>query len=465
MGDQGGDLHAETGSPASLAPVPQQARFLTGNLFRHITVMSLTASVGLMAVFSVDFVSMVYISWLGEPQLAAAVGYAGAVLFFTTSVGIGMGISAAALVARALGAGDRALARQRAGNTLIHGIWFGGLFALAVWLSLTPLVRLLGATGETEVLTVHYLSIVVPSLPFLMVGMIGASILRAHGDARRAMMATIYGGLINAALDPVLIFGFGLDLTGAALASVASRVTIGLTALLPIMLHYGGFDRPTLRGLAADLPPVMAIAVPAILTQVATPFGQAYVTRAMAQFGEAAVAGMAIAARMTPVAFGVIFALSGAIGPIIGQNYGAGQMDRVRRAYREALKFTALVVAAISLMLFALRSPIADLFLARGVTRDLVYLFCGPLSVLFFFAGAMFVSNAVCNNLGRPFQSTIINWGRHTLGTIPFVVLLAGWYGPSGVLVGQALGGILFGIVAIWQAERAITAVASRRLA
>jgi Na+-driven multidrug efflux pump len=90
----------------------EQAKFLEGSLFRHISVMSLTASVGLMAVFLVDFVDMIFISMLGKAELAAAVGYAGAILFFTTSFGIGMAIAAGALVARALGAGDEALARR-----------------------------------------------------------------------------------------------------------------------------------------------------------------------------------------------------------------------------------------------------------------------------------------------------------------------------------------------------------------
>ncbi len=451
-------LRAETGTPAAPAPIPAQARFVTGSLFRHIAVMSLTASVGLMAVFSVDFVSMIYIAWLGNAELAAAVGYAGAILFFTTSVGIGMSIAAGALVARALGQGDAALARRRATTALVHGLAVGCGFALAVWLALGPLVRLLGAAGETERLTVHYLAIVVPSLPFLMVGMLGGAILRAHGDARRAMMATIWGGLANAVLDPILIFGLGLDLTGAAIASFVARVVIGVTALLPILRHYGGFDRPAAAEVVADLRPVMAIAVPAILTQVATPIGQAYVTRAMAAFGEAAVAGMAITGRMTPVAFGVIFALSGAIGPIIGQNYGAGRMDRVREAFREGLKFTALVVLGVSAILFLLRGPIADLFRATGTTREIVFLFCGPLSLLFFFNGALFVANAACNNLGRPFQSTLVNWGRHTLGTVPFVIAFGAWFGAAGVLVGQGVGGILFAAVAVWQAERAIAA-------
>ncbi len=87
-----------------------QAKFVEGNLFRHVSVMALTSSIGLMAVFVVDLINMIYIAMLGREELAAAIGYAGAILFFTTSFGIGMSIAVGALVARALGArGQHAL--------------------------------------------------------------------------------------------------------------------------------------------------------------------------------------------------------------------------------------------------------------------------------------------------------------------------------------------------------------------
>lgn len=432
------------------------AKFLTGSLFKHVSVMSLTASVGLMAVFLVDFIDMVFISMLGKAELAAAVGYAGAILFFTTSFSIGLAIAAGALVARALGAGDEGLAARRTSTSLIYGVFFSALFAIGVWMNLQFFAELLGATGETLELTVLYLQIVVPSLPLLMIGMMGGAILRAHGDARRAMMATIYGGAVNAILDPILIFGLDLELTGAALASVCARIAIAGTALLPLIKYHGGLKIPTFQCLVEDLPPTLTIAIPAILTQLATPVGQAYVTRAMAEYGEAAVAGMAIVARLTPLSFGVIFALSGAIGPIIGQNFGAKDHDRVEGAFRAGLAFTALVVLGISLALFALRGPIAALFEAEGITRDLVFLFCGPLALLFFFNGVLFVANAAFNNLGHPFYSTWINWGRHTLGTIPLVALFAWIFGAPGVLIGQALGGVIFGAIAFFLARRVI---------
>ncbi len=437
-----------------------QAKFVEGNLFRHVSVMALTSSVGLMAVFVVDLINMLYIAMLGQAELAAAIGYAGAILFFTTSFGIGMSIAVGALVARALGARDPASARARATTGLVLGFVFGSVFAGLVWLVLGPLVALLGATGRTAELTVGFLQIVIPSQPLLMVGMIGGAILRSHGDARAAMMATVWGALATAVLDPILIFGLGWELTGAALGSVAARVVIAVMALRPIVQKYGGFDRPTPGQVVADMGPIRAIAVPAILTQVATPVGQAFVTRATSEFGEAAVAGMAIAGRLTPVAFGVIFALSGAMGPIIGQNFGAGRLDRVRRAFFDGLIFTGLVIVVVSALLFALRGPIADTFQAEGLTRDIVYLFCGPLALLWFFNGVIFVGNAVCNNLGRPFWSTMVNWGRHTLGTIPLALWLGGIWGAQGVLVGQALGGVIFGLAAIWLALRAIAAPA-----
>ncbi|MFK7837645.1 MAG: MATE family efflux transporter, partial [Sulfitobacter sp.] len=377
-----------------------EAKFLTGSLFRHVTVMSLTASLGLMAVFIVDFVDMIFISMLGKSELAAAVGYAGAILFFTTSFGIGLAIAAGALVARALGAGDEEQARQRTTHALTYGFVFSVIFSIGVWLSLDVLVSLLGAQGETAALAVHFMQIIVPSMPFLILGMMGGAVLRAHGDARRAMLSTIAGGVVNAVLDPILIFGLNLELTGAAIASVCARLVICGMALWPLMRIYGGIVRPKVMGMLRDLSPILAIAFPAILAQIATPVGQAFVTRAMAGYGEEAVAGMAVVGRLTPVAFGVIFALSGAVGPIIGQNFGAGNIARVRGGFTAAIWFTFVVILLVSALLFGLRGPIADLFEAEGITRELIYLFCGPLSLAFFFPGVLFVANAAFNNLG-----------------------------------------------------------------
>lgn len=424
-----------------------KAVFLTGSLMRHVVRMSLTTSIGLMAIFAVDFVDMVFISMLGNDALAAAVGYAGTLLFFTNAVNIGLSIAAGALVARELGAGRSDKARQFGTSVGILGVIIGLLVSLLVLFNVQTLLALLGAQDEVLRLATRYVSIILPTMWVMSAAMTSMAVLRAHGDARRSMMATIYGGVVNAVLDPVLIFAVGLGLDGAAIASVLARITMLGAALLPALRVHDGFARPSLGQVARDFGAVRIIAIPAILTNIATPLGNAIVVREIADYGTDAVAGMAVIGRLLPVAFSVIFALSGAIGPIIGQNFGAGHYGRVWSAFLAGVKFTGIYVLAMATVLFLLRAPIADLFDAEGETRALIYLFCGPLALAAFFNGVIFVTNASFNNLGHPVYSTWINWGRHTIGTWVFVMIGSNLAGAPGVLLGQAFGGVIFAAI------------------
>ena len=165
----------------------------------------------------------------------------------------------------------------------------------------------------------------------------------------------------------------------------------------------------------------------------------------MEKFGEAAVAGIAVIGCLVPM------------GPTIGQNYGAGQMDRVKRTFYDALLFIGAVVVVIALAMFLLRDPIASLFaLEKGPALALLYAFCCPLAILFYFDGAIFVSNAAFNNLGHPDYSTWTNLGRHTIGTIPFPYLGGMWFGPFGVVAGPYVGGVIFGLLGLVLARRVI---------
>lgn len=441
-----------------------EPKFLTGNLMRHVAVMSFTGSIGLTAIFIVDLIDLYWIGQLGEAELAAAVGYASAILFTTTSIGIGFSIALGALVARSLGARDPERARAYATHVLTYGCVVGCALAAFIWLFVPQLLALLGATGRTHALAVDYLRIIVPSMPVLMVGMGGSAILRAHGDARRAMIAMVSGGIVNGVLDPIFIFALDFGLNGAAAASVCARFAVLITAFLPVFRHYGGLNRPHLQGLVADGSAIAGLAIPSVLTNVATPLGNAVVTRAMAPFGDGAIAGFAIVGRLAPVAFAVVFALSGAIGPIIGQNFGARNWTRVRGAMIEGVRFVVLYVVAVSILLFLLRGLVADMFSASDESATLIYLFCGPLSLLFGFQGILFASNATFNNLNRPFYSTAINWGRNTLGVAPFVMVGASLGGAPGVMIGQGLGGVIFGLLAIWLSFRLVNQYETGRI-
>ena len=436
----------------------EQAKFLEGSLLKHITVMSVTSSVGFVLLFVVDLIDMLFISMLGNAQLAAAVGFAGSILFFTTSVGIGLSIAAGSLIARSLGQGDEERAREFMTHVMLLGFVFAAALAAIVWLNLGTLVRWIGATGEAADFAVSYLQIIIPSMPLLMLGMVAGAALRSHGAAFLSTSATLAAGITNAVLDPIFIFALDLGLDGAAYASVCARIAMASVALWPIFSRFGGLAGLSWKALLPDVRPIVGIAAPAILANIATPVGGAYVTRAMSEFGEEAVAGMAVIGRVTPIAFALIFAMSGAIGPIIGQNFGAKKFDRVRAAYSESIYFIVGYVVLMVAILYLLRNPIADVFGIQGIGRDLIFLFCGPLSLAWIFNGIIFMSNASFNNLGHPFYSTWINWGRNTIGIIPFVYIGAQYWGAEGVLIGQMLGGVFVAVIAWIMAARTMRA-------
>jgi putative MATE family efflux protein len=432
----------------------EPAKFVSGNLTNHIITMSLTSAIGFVALFLVDLVDMVFIAMLGIEELAAAVGYAGTVLFVTTSISIGAAIAAGALVAKALGENDAERAKELLTHVLLIGTVFAIGFAALIFANLHALTGWVGASGQTQELAVSYLRILIPTMPILLVGIVVSAALRSHGAARLSMMVTLVAGIVNAILDPIFIFVLDMGLDGAAWASVMSRVSVAVTALWYIVRRYGGFSALSLGPFYRDLKPIAAIAVPAMLANVATPIGGAYVTRAAAEFGDPAVAGMAIIGRITPIAFALIFAMSGSIGPIIGQNFGAGQHARVREAFNRSLFLIVIYVIPVVFVLYLLRGPIADLFDAQGVTRDLIFLFCGPLSLAWIFNGVIFLGNAAYNNLGHPFYSTWVNWGRNTLGIVPFVYIGSIYWGAQGVLAGQMIGGLFVAGASLVLAER-----------
>ena len=418
-----------------MAHASSDPSFVTGSLMRHVSVMSLTSSIGLMAIFAVDLIDILFISMLGQDALAAAAGYASTVMFFASAINIGLSIAAGALVSRALGSRTDDRARELAASVAVFAAIVGLLVPLVALPNLPFLLALIGAEGEIAAAAERYLWIILPTTALSGLGMTAVAVLRAYGDGNRAMYPALVGGGVNAVLDPILIFSLGLGLDGAAIATVLARLATMLTAFYPAIRRYGAFVLPSPQCVMRDFRVALQIAVPAVLATIATPVGVAIVTREMAKHGTDAVAALAVINRMTPVVFAVVLALSGSLGPIIGQNFGAGQMGRV---------------------LFALRAPIADLFDATGGMRMLIFLFCGPLALATFFNGAIFVANASFNNLGHPSYSTWINWGRHTLGTWPLAMAGGALWGASGVLIGQAVGGVIFAGIAIWLSLRLI---------
>jgi putative MATE family efflux protein len=438
--------------------------FTHGSLMRHVAVMTATGAIGLMAVFVVDLLSLFWVSKLGDQAYKAAVGYAGMTTFFVMSINIGLTIAGSAMVSRALGAGDRPRARRLAASALTITAVFSVvttivMFVLRDWI----LTTVLHAHGESAEVASKFIAISIPANVPLAVGMTFSGILRAVGDARRAMYVTLSAGIATAFLDPLLIFGFGLGVYGAAWATVLSRFILLAVGWAGAVGVHNLVARPKLSAARSDFGPIMAIGFPAIMANVAAPVSSAYTLRVFSDFGEAAIAASAIIDRVTPVAFGVVFALTASVGPIIGQNFGARLMGRVQRTLTDSFILSiGYVLFAWAVLALAAPALIAA-FDAQGESARYVAFYCRYGVSAWIFLGCLFVANTAFNNLGFPVLSMAFNWARATLGTIPFVTIGARYGGVQGGLMGFALGCAIFGLLAVatayvatWRLAKAI---------
>ncbi len=430
-------------------------RYLDGSIWHHIVRMTASSGFGLLALFAADLVDLFFISLLGDQTLTAAVGFAAALMFFNQSISIGLSIAMGAVVSRALGAKQFEKARELVSTGLVIVFVSSSIMTCLFWLFREPLLGLLGASGPALDHASEYLAIILPAFPFLAVGMATGGVMRARGDAKASLWLSLCGAGSHLILDPILIFVLGLGLPGAALASAISRLCIFAYGMRKVIREYQMFTRLNYQLLRRDLPTFSHIAIPSVLTNLATPVGVAYITATIAQFGDAAVAANAIIMRLQMVAFVGLYAVSGVVGPIAGQNWGAQSYNRVMEVLNSALWFVVLYCLVVCALMAALTPLIIAAFQASAAVAELIRWFTFGLSLSFIFNGFTFVTNALFNNLGTPKTSTVFNVAKVTIFTMPFAWLGAHWGQAPGVLIGQAVGTVLIGLLGwYWCARR-----------
>ncbi|MEM9604456.1 MAG: MATE family efflux transporter [Pseudomonadota bacterium] len=432
------------------------APYTKGPVGPHLLTLSTTSAVGIGSLFLVDLVDMFFIALLGQPALAAAVGYAGAGLFFMASICIALSIAVSTLVGRALGADDEAGARHLATNGILLGLCLTVPATLASLAYATPLMALLGATDTTLTLAARYFSILNASLPVLVFSIVGSGLLRVVGAAKRSMTITLIGGGVNAVLDPIFIFVFDWGLDGAALASVASRMTVAGLALHALLRDHELITRPSVARIRHDLGPLASQAGPALLTNLSTPLGAAFVTSQMAQFGDAAVAAASVTGRITPVAFAGLFGLSTAVGPVASQNAGANRLARVNDTLVTSARYLVTYVLPVATLLALGNGVIVTAFDLSADAADLVRFFCIAITFSYLFSGLQFIASPIYSALNHPGYSTLANVGRDLLLTLPLVLLGASQLGAEGVMAGQAAAASLAGLLSFAVARRLI---------
>lgn len=413
-------------------------------------------AVGFVALNSYSIADTYFVGQLGTLPLAA-MGFTFPIAFTMVSIGLGVGIGTSSVVARLLGTGDRSAVQRITTHALLLGALFGLLLLILGLSTIDPVFRALGADERTlplirEYMRPYYLGSVLFILP-----MVGNHSLRATGDSRVPAIILSTSALVNIALDPLLIFGLWgfprLELQGAAIATViANAVTVvaSLTILYRrermIRGRYVSFDR-----LWDSWRKLLHVGMPATATNLLLPITFAAITAMVANFGPESVAGFAVASRVESIVLIVIFATQAAVGPIVGQNYGAGQLSRVRRAIVLSNRFLVIYSILMAAILFVVARPFVRLFNDDPVVTQTAsdYLLIVPITYWAF--GMMMVAAGSFNSLGRPMPAAVMTFVKFFVVYLPLAYLLSTVIGITGIFWANAISHVLFGAVAlIW---------------
>ncbi len=425
---------------------------VSGSLDRAILHLGVPAAMA--ALFQAGFlvVDTFWLGRVGEVAIAAA-STAGFVMWLAQTLGEGAAMGSGAVLAQAVGAGHHPDARRGAAAGLVLAVW-GSLLVAVLGLWLAPAVfGFMGTAAPVTVAGLGYLRVILAGIPAYFLFAWIAAAFRAVGDARTPLCLLGLAGLVNVIVDPILIFGIGpvprLETVGAALATVlswlvASSVGWYLLGRLGVRPSWRDALRPTeatWRALRIGLPLGLEGALFSLIYIV--------LTRITTSFGTPAVAALGVGHKLEVFNYFVCAGLGAAATTLVGQNLGAGDPVRARRAGWRTLFLTVVPVGAVTVILVTLPAAAVGLFIpapaviAAGVTYVLLVGISQP------FMAAEVVLLGAFAGAHRTIVPAILQVVL-TAARIPLAVVLvaAGW-GVEGIWMAIAATTVVKGLVLV----------------
>lgn len=438
-----------------------QARLTQGSVARHLVDMAVPVLFGIFMMMGQAFVDMWFIGRVGDRELAA-LSFAFPILMIVTSIAIGLGAGTSSVVARAIGAHNHQRARRLTTDSLILSFGITATISVIGFLTIEPLFTLLGAPVDMIPLIAGYMTILYSGVPFVVVGMVGMSSMRATGDTRLPSMLMVIASIANIILDPILIFGVGpipaMGLNGAAMAALLSRAAIfvGTIYFMRKRLDMLSFNKPDPRELRSSWVDILHVGIPAAGTNAIIPVATGVITAMLARYGPEAVAGFGVASRVESMTLVLFYALSAVIGPFVGQNISAGRADRIFEALRLCTYFclgTGLIIAALLAVSGGwLPTLFSDNRQVTGVST--LYLMIAPVSYGAY--GMVMVMNASFNGMGKPMPAVHISVSRMAIIYIPLAFIAERFFGITGIFFAYTFANVVTGIVAYTWARASV---------
>ena len=410
-------------------------------LFEAMPVARAVATLAIPTIIS-QVVTMIYnladtffIGQIGDPTMVAAVSLVSPWFNLLTALGNLFGLGGSSLISRMLGAKNQADVRHVAA----FSVWGGALVTLAfsaiTYVVREPLLAFLGASAATYPYAESYLFwvVVLGGVP-TMVSLTLGHLLRSEGHARPASAGMMFGGILNVALDPLLIFGFHMNVAGAAIATAFSNAA-SVAFFAVAYLRLGKKTAVSLHPRYFTLRFVRPICSVGLASALATALGNAsnmVMVRLASGYGDIPVAAYGIVKRIDQLPLSVSMGLCQGFMPLVGYNYAAKNYERMRHvsvfSWKAALAMSACFVAC-----FAVFAPqILHLFIPEAQTSALGAQFLRIACLAVPLTSVNFLISYTLQAMGKGAESALLTFSRQGLLNIPLLILmnvLVGLYG------------------------------------
>jgi len=411
-----------------------------------------------------------FIGQIGDPNQVAAVALCMPLFILLTGMANLFGIGGSSLISRSLGAGDKEKARR----TAAFSIWTAGtvalLYGLGVFLMRDRVLPLVGANEETYKFCSKYLfwAITVGAVPTVMSAAL-AHLVRAEGYSKQASFGMTMGGVLNMILDPIFISGFGLEIAGAAIATMLSNL-IAMFYFIGLILKKRGSTVLTLSPrhytLGMRIPvEVFLVGLPSCLMNLMGVFSNVVMNRLMVSYNNEAVAGIGIAKKVDLLAFAVATGMSQGVLPLIGYNYAAKNFKRMMQAVRTTFVYSMVISVTGMILLLTCAGPIVRAFIDDQKTVEYGQYFQKVICITGPCISVTMIIITMFQSVGKKVQPLMLSLLRKGGLDVPMMLLMNRLMGVNGIAWATPMadfGAMIFSIMLfipfwkqlkVWQAE------------
>lgn len=377
---------------------------------------------------------------------SGAVGVNFSLMAMIQAIGFTLGMGSGNYMSRMLGAKEKDKA-QRACSTAVYTALFLGLLLAIVGIgNIDRLVIMLGATETIAPYAKDYGQYILIAAPYMTASFVFNNHLRSQGNATLSMIGITTGGILNVILDPILIFGLDLGISGAAIATIFSQF-VSFVILVTLVIRSNNVLKPVPRFFTMKwwvFKEILSAGMPTLGRQGLASVASVMLNVAASGFGDAAVAAMSIVTRIMMFINSALIGFGQGFQPVCGFNFGAKRYDRVLEAYYFCRKVACLFLLVMAVVMFGIAEPIMKVF--RREDAEVIRI--GALAmkmqcVLLPFQAISTIGNMLMQSIGYSLRATVTAISKQGLFFIPAILILPPLQGITGLQLAQPVADAL----------------------